>query len=157
MKIKSFLFLIFFLFLPQIAGLIGAYFTFPAIPSWYQFINRPSWAPPNWLFGPAWTTLYFLMGLASFFIWQNRENPKAKNALIVYLIHLPLNSLWSIIFFGLKSPLGAFIEIIFLWALILYLTLSFYKIRKISGWLFLPYLLWTSFASALNLAIVLLN
>ncbi|MGI6278584.1 MAG: TspO/MBR family protein [Patescibacteria group bacterium] len=157
MKIKTFLILIFFLLLPQIAGAIGAYFTFPAIDSWYQFLNKPTWSPPNWLFGPAWTTLYFLMGLASFFIWQKREDPKAKKALTAYLLHLPLNSLWSIIFFGLKSPLGALIEIIFLWVAILYLTISFFKIKKASGWLFLPYLLWTSFASALNLAIVLLN
>lgn len=157
MKIKTFLILIFFLLLPQIAGLIGAYFTLPAIASWYQFINKPAWAPPNWLFGPAWTTLYFLMGITSFLIWQKGKDPKAKKALTIYLLHLPLNSLWSILFFGLRSPLWAFIEIMVLWGAILYLTISFFKIKKVSGWLFLPYLLWTSFASALNLAIVLLN
>jgi translocator protein len=157
MKKKNILVLIFLLFLPQAAGLIGAYFTLPAISSWYQFLNRPSWSPPNWLFGPAWTTLYFLMGAASFLIWQKRKEPEAKKALMVYFVHLPLNTLWSIIFFGLRNPLWAFIEIIALWGLILYLTISFYKLKRVAGCLFLPYLLWVSFASILNLAIVLLN
>ncbi|MGB9911309.1 MAG: TspO/MBR family protein [Microgenomates group bacterium] len=148
--------LIGFLLLPQLAGSIGAYFTFPAISSWYQFLNKPFFSPPNWLFGPVWTTLYILMGIASFLIWQS-ENPQKMKILKIYFIHLFLNSLWSIFFFGLRNPFLAFLEILVLWGIILYLTVNFYKIRKIAGILLLPYLLWVSFASVLNLAVAILN
>lgn len=153
---KRFLILIAFLLLPQLAGGIGAYFTFPSISSWYQFLNKPFWSPPNWLFGPVWTLLYLLMGISSYLVWQSKNENKSK-ILKIYFLHLALNSLWSIFFFGLKNPFLGFLEIIVLWAFILYLTINFYKIKKISGILFLPYLLWVSFASVLNLAIVLLN
>lgn len=153
---KKFLILVGFLLLPQLAGGIGAYFTFPAISSWYQFLNKPSWSPPNWLFGPVWTLLYLLMGVASFLVWQSKNEAGAK-ILKIYFVHLLLNSLWSVFFFGLKNPLLGFLEIIGLWVVIFYLTINFYKIKKIAGILFLPYLFWVSFASILNLAIVILN
>lgn len=153
---KHFLTFIFFLLLPNIAGFIGAYFTFPAISSWYQYLNKPFFSPPNWLFGPVWTILYLLMGIASFLVSQSK-NPNTSKILKIYFFHLVLNSLWSILFFGLRNPLLAFLAIIVLWAMILYLIINFYKIKKAAGILFLPYLFWVSFASVLNLFIVLLN
>jgi len=139
------------------AGFIGSFFTTPSIASWYAFINKPSFSPPNWLFAPAWTLLYILMGIAAFLIWQKRDNQKTKQALRFYGTQLILNALWSIIFFGMHNPGLAFLEIIFLWIFIFLTLIKFYKINKTAGILFIPYLLWVSFASILNYAIWMLN
>jgi len=158
MKNKKILKLVVSLLLPQLAGAIGTIFTFKAISSWYQFLNKPSFSPPNWLFGPVWTTLYILMGISSFLIWQEKEkNEKAGRILKIYFLHFFLNALWSILFFGLKNILLGFLEIIILWLVIGYLLISFYKIKKIAALLWLPYFLWVSFATILNFAILKLN
>jgi len=132
---------------------VGSIFTTPAIPGWYATLQKPSFSPPNFLFAPVWTTLYILMGISLALIL----NKKNKTAIIFFVVQLVLNSLWSILFFGLKSPKLAFVEIIFLWLAILITILKFFKISKLAGWLFVPYLLWVSFASVLNLTIVRLN
>jgi len=156
--INKFLRLIISLLLPQLAGGIGALFTFKAISSWYQFLNKPSFSPPNWLFGPAWMSLYILMGISSFLIWQEKEkNEKAGKILKIYFLHLFLNAAWSIFFFGLRNILLGFLEIIVLWLVIGYLLISFFKIKKIAAFLWLPYFLWVSFAMILNFAILKLN
>jgi len=139
------------------AGFIGSFFTTPSISSWYAFINKPSFSPPNWLFAPVWTLLYILMSIAAFLIWQKRDNPKAKQALRFYGTQLILNALWSIIFFGMHNPGLAFLEIIFLWSFILITLIKFYQINKIAGLLFIPYLLWVSFALILNLFVWMIN
>ena len=139
------------------AGFIGSFFTTPSIASWYAFINKPSFSPPNWLFAPVWTLLYILMSIAAFLIWQKRDNPKAKQALRFYGTQLILNALWSIIFFGMHNPGLAFLEIIFLWSFILITLIKFYQINKIAGLLFIPYLLWVSFALILNLFVWMIN
>ena len=94
------------------AGLIGSVFTFESIPTWYATLVRPALNPPNWIFGPVWTILYALMGVAAFLIWKKRDAPGAKIALWVYGIQLALNAVWSILFFGLQNPGMAFAEII---------------------------------------------
>jgi tryptophan-rich sensory protein len=139
------------------AAFIGSLFTTSSIATWYAFINKPSFSPPNWLFAPAWSLLYILMGIAAFLIWQKRDNPKVKQALRFYGIQLVLNALWSIIFFGMHNPGLAFLEIIFLWLFILITLIKFYKINKTAGLLFVPYILWVSFASILNFAVWTLN
>lgn len=139
----------------ELAGFIGAIFTTPSIPNWYAFLNKPSFGPPNWIFAPVWTTLFALMGVSLYFLWEKRK--KAKTALIFFAIQLVLNMLWSILFFGLKNPTLALVEIVFLWIFILLTALSSLKISKLAAKLFIPYLLWVSFASFLNLQIVLLN
>jgi len=139
------------------AAFIGSSFTSQSIATWYQFLNKPSFAPPNWLFAPAWTLLYFLMALTVFLVWQKRKEIAVKTAVIFYFLQLILNALWSAIFFGLRNPALAFLEIIVLWFLILLTLIKFYKINKIAGLLLIPYLLWVSFASILNLFIWLLN
>ncbi|MBL7142552.1 MAG: tryptophan-rich sensory protein [Candidatus Pacebacteria bacterium] len=142
----------------QLAGIVGSIFTTASIQNWYVFLEKPVFAPPNWLFAPAWLTLYTLMGIAAFLIWQKRDNLTVRNsALKIYGIHLILNACWSIIFFGLRNPGLAFIEIVVLWIFILVITVKFFRIRKTAGFLFIPYLLWVSFASVLNLSIWLLN
>lgn len=142
----------------QLAGAIGSIFTFEAIPSWYAQINKASFNPPNWLFGPVWTILYLLMGISLYLVWQAAEkNKKANSAMLLFGIQLALNTLWSIIFFGLKAPWLAFAEIIVLWVAILATIIKFYQISKKAAWLLVPYLLWVSFASILNLFAALLN
>ncbi len=142
----------------QLAGAVGSIFTTASIQNWYVFLEKPFFAPPNWLFAPAWITLYTLMGIAAFLAWQKTENLKLRNcALNLYGVHLILNALWSVIFFGMRNPGLAFIEIVVLWIFILVITVKFFRIRKVAGFLFIPYLLWVSFASVLNLSIWLLN
>jgi tryptophan-rich sensory protein len=145
-----------------IIGGIGSIFTTPSIPTWYAGLAKPSFNPPNWLFAPVWTALFILMGISLYLIWNSSEKNKheqeeKKAAIILFSIQLALNLLWSIIFFTLKMPSLAFMEIMLLWASILFTLIQFYKISKTAGLLMVPYILWVSFASILNLAIALLN
>jgi tryptophan-rich sensory protein len=142
----------------QLAGVIGSVFTTPAIPTWYAALVKPSFTPPNWVFAPVWTSLYLLMGVSAFLVWRRGiENPKVNLALRFFIIQLVLNSLWSVLFFGLKSPLLGFIEIIILWVFILLTILYFFRVSKIAGILLLPYILWVSFAAVLNFSLWRLN
>jgi tryptophan-rich sensory protein len=144
------------LLLPQFAGGLGAVFTLNSVKEWYLTINRPEWNPPNWIFGPVWTTLYVLMGVASYLIWKS-DHPEKRKVLTLYFIQLGFNALWSPAFFGAQSPMLGLVVIIPLWTLILICIIQF---RKISSWasiLMIPYLLWVSFATVLNLTIWWLN
>ncbi len=157
-KIGEILILFSSIIICQLAGIIGSVFTTSSIPGWYANINKPSFNPPNWVFAPVWTTLFLLMGIALFLIWRKGLKEKdVKIAFSVFIFHLVLNTLWSILFFGLESPFAAFIEIIFLWAAILISIILFFRISRIAGYLLIPYLLWVSFASVLNFAIWKLN
>ncbi|MFH1187402.1 MAG: TspO/MBR family protein [bacterium] len=146
------------LLLPQIAGAIGSLFTTSAIPSWYASTNKPSFNPPNWIFGPVWITLYILMGISVYLVWQEVEkNKKSKNAITLFWIHLIFNASWSVIFFGLKNPALAFANIIIILVFIIILMIKFWKINKYSVYLLIPYLLWVSFATLLNYSIWRMN
>lgn len=140
------------------AGIIGSIFTAPSIPTWYTTLVRPELSPPNWIFAPVWTTLFALMGVAAFLVWQKGLNRRdVKIALSIFIIQLILNTLWSIIFFGLQNPGVAFMEIIFLWLAILTTMITFAKISRVAAWLLVPYILWVSFAAYLNYSIWILN
>jgi tryptophan-rich sensory protein len=142
----------------QCAGLIGSIFTTPAIPTWYAALEKPSFNPPNWLFAPAWVTLYLLMGVAAFLIWRKGlEQKEVRAALVIFLVQLVLNALWSVVFFGLQSPLYGVVVILALWVVILLTILSFFKLSTAAGALLLPYILWVSFAAVLNVSILVLN
>lgn len=137
------------------AGLAGSIFTFAAIPTWYVTLNKPAFSPPNFIFGPVWTTLYALMGISLYLIWTSGK--KIKGALLLFGIHLFFNITWSIVFFGLKSPLLGLINIVVLWILILVVIYKFWKINQWAGILLLPYLAWVNFATFLNYNIWVLN
>lgn len=140
------------------AGFIGSLFTAQSVSTWYTALNRPVFTPPGWLFAPVWTALYILMGITLFLLWEKGlDRKEVKTALAFFFIQLVLNALWSVLFFGLKSPFYAFIELIVLWTMILLTIITAYKVSKPSAYLLLPYIIWTSFAAVLNLAIVLLN
>lgn len=141
----------------QFAGVLGSLFTTPAIPTWYKTLNKPSFSPPNWIFSPVWISLFVLMGIALFLVWRKQGQPYVKTALIFFFAQLILNTLWSIAFFGLKSPLLGLIDIVLLWMAILLTILNFLKVSKVAGWLLLPYLLWVSFATILNYFLWVLN
>lgn len=142
----------------ELVGILGTPFTAAAIPTWYATLNKPFFAPPNWLFGPAWTLLYFLMGISFYLIWkQNSKSKEAKTAKKFFLAQLFLNFIWSPIFFGLRSPLLGLIIIIILWAFIIATIRKFYPLSKWAAYLLIPYLLWVIFATSLNGAILFLN
>jgi benzodiazapine receptor len=135
----------------QFAGFIGSVFTTPAIPTWYVTLNKPSFTPPNWLFSPVWIFLFLLMGISAFLVWSKGwGNKQVKIALSIFAVQLILNILWSAVFFGFRSPLAGFIEIVILWMAILLTILNFFKVSKTAGLLLLPYILWVSFAAVLN-------
>ncbi len=158
MKGKNILTIIAALAIPQIAGAIGSLFTFQAIPTWYATIIKPELAPPNWVFGPVWTTLFLLMGLASYLVWKRGwERRDVKIALSVYVVQLALNTIWSILFFGIPSPQLAFYEIVLLWLSIATNIVLFYRISKAAGLMLVPYIAWVSFAGYLNYSIWMLN
>ena len=134
----------------QLAGFVGSIFTTPAIPDWYASLEKPALNPPNWIFSPVWIFLYLLMGVTLYILWQNLPKIEAKIALVFFAVQLVLNILWSVIFFGLKSPMAAFFEIIVLWVFILLTMIKSSKVSKASVYLLLPYILWVNFAAILN-------
>ncbi len=158
MKLKNAGILIGFIILCLLAGIIGSIFTTQNIPTWYASLNKPSFNPPNWVFGPVWTILYVLMGISAYLIYSKGIKKKeVKFALIIFGIQLILNTLWSILFFGLTSPLLGLICIIVLWISIILTIKLFYKIDKKATYLLIPYILWVSFATILNYYILILN
>jgi tryptophan-rich sensory protein len=142
----------------ELAGIIGSVFTTPSIPGWYAGLAKPPFNPPNWLFGPVWTLLYAMMGVAAYLVYEKGlKRPDVKKALAVFGAQLLLNALWSIVFFGAHRILGAAVVITLLWAMILATILLFRKISVAAAWLLVPYILWVSFASVLNVSLYVLN
>lgn len=163
----------------QLAGVIGSLFTISALDSWYEGLKKASFNPPGWVFGPAWTILFLLMGYSLYLVWEkgffvsDGSSPKKLwnplseklwygslkefNVAAVFAVQLVLNMLWSLLFFGLQSPGLAFSEILMLWFAILYTIMNFYRVSKTAAYLLIPYLLWVSFASVLNFMVWYLN
>lgn len=155
---------IFSIIICQLAGLIGSIFTTPNISTWYTTLTKPHLSPPNFVFGPVWTLLFILMGIALFRIWQkqieSKDSQQSKEILLslkIFFFQLLLNIFWSILFFGFRSPSLAFIEIIVLWISILLTIIAFAKIDRVAAYLLIPYILWVTFASYLNYMIWMLN
>lgn len=148
--------LVFWLAVVFIAAAIGAKASIQA-SSFYAELVRPEWAPPSWLFGPAWTVLYLLMGTAAWLVWRVGGFRASRSALILFLTQLIFNALWSWLFFGWHRGALAFADILLLLALIIATLLSFWRIKALAGALLIPYLLWVAFASALNYSVWQLN
>jgi len=165
----------------QLAGVIGAIFTTPEIDSWYAGINKPSFNPPNWIFGPVWTALFILMGVSLYLVWSKKWEPKNKigpekskmlsslsqkffsgewkriNIILIFAVQLILNILWSLVFFGAHSIDKAFVVLMMLWFAILFTIVNFYRVSKAAAILLIPYILWVSFAGVLNFYLWILN
>lgn len=156
MKINNPLKLIISIAICELAGLLGTIFTVSAIPTWYAGLDKPFLNPPSWLFGPAWTTLYFLMGVALWLVWTGSSKGK-KRAIWLFAVQLALNAIWSPVFFGAHSIGGALVVIVILWATIAVTISSFSKVSKKAAWLLVPYVAWVTFALYLNFALWILN
>ncbi|MBY0110442.1 tryptophan-rich sensory protein [Patescibacteria group bacterium] len=146
-----------FILVSQLAGIIGSVFVMPAVDGWYLELTKPSFNPPSWLFGPVWTLLYTLMGIAAFLVWKKGSGALRRTALTLFGAQLVANSLWSILFFALQSPGFAFLNIMILWVLIVATMVAFYRVSKVATLLMVPYILWVSFAAFLNYSIWILN
>ncbi len=142
--------------LPMIVGGISGFVTVTEIPGWYTTLQKPSFNPPNYLFGPVWTTLYLAMGISLYLILSAKDANK-RNALLAFTLQLVLNFLWSIFFFKFHNVGLALADILLLWPCILAMIAFFYKLNKAAGLLQIPYLLWVTFASVLNASIFILN
>ncbi|UQD55883.1 TspO/MBR family protein [Flavobacterium sp. K5-23] len=140
-------------------GYFSGLVTRSSIETWYPTLVKPSFNPPNWVFAPVWSMLYIMMGVAAGLIWDRMDSDKeiVKKALVLFAIQLGLNALWSYLFFGLMNPMLALLGIVVLWLMIYETYIQFSKINKIAGYLFIPYLLWVSFAAVLNGSIWWLN
>ncbi len=140
-------------------GYLSSYATRSGNEEWFPTLVKPSFNPPAWVFSPVWSTLYIMMGIAAGLVWDQIDAKRelVRKALLFFAVQLALNGLWSILFFGLRNPLLALIEIIILWLMIYETYVQFGKINRVSGYLFIPYLLWVSFATVLNASIWWLN
>ena len=144
--------------LPLLVGGGAGWATAQGVRDWYPGLVKPPFNPPGWVFGPVWTLLYVLMGVAFFLIWRKvGESPSARVAMAAYGIQLLLNFLWSFVFFGARAPGWAFLEILLLWVALAWTVVLFFRVFRWAGWLMIPYLGWVTFASVLNGAIWILN
>ena len=139
----------------EAVGLLGAVWTTSSVQTWYPTLEKPPFRPPNWIFGPVWTTLYAMMGVAMYTVSEKKEVEPSlvRTAKILWGIQLALNLMWSYLFFGRRSPLAGMVEIILLWVAIVLTIVAFAKVSRNAALLMVPYLLWVSFASVLNIEI----
>ncbi len=142
------------LVVPYVAAAVGAQFS---ARDYYAQLTRPEWAPPGWLFAPVWTLLYLMMGISAALVWQRQGFDRGRVALGLFVVQLVLNAAWSWIFFGMRMPGVALVEIITLWVLIVATVVAFWRARVVAGMLLFPYLAWVSFAVTLNYSIWRLN
>jgi tryptophan-rich sensory protein len=140
------------------AGIIGSFFTRQSVDTWYASLQKPSFSPPNWVFAPVWITLYFIMGISAFLVWQKGlKTQNVRTALLLFISQLIVNSMWSMVFFGRQSIAGGFVIIVILWMLILFTIIRFRSISMPATLLLIPYILWVSFAALLNFSILVMN
>ncbi|MEO6277907.1 TspO/MBR family protein [Roseateles sp.] len=135
-----------------VAAALGAIASMDAA-AFYGELVKPGWAPPAAVFGPVWSVLYLLMGIAAWLVWRERPSQSVDGALGLYIMQLAANALWSWLFFGWNQGAWAFAEVLLLWALVAITAAAFWRIRRLAGLLLLPYLAWVSFASALTWAV----
>ena len=141
----------------ELVGVAGAVFTTPAIPGWYASLSKPWFTPPGWVFAPVWTLLYLLMGVAAFRVWRLPNRRERNRALGLFGVQLFLNFLWSLVFFGMRSPALGVAIIVLLWLAVAATMRAFWKLDRKAAWLLAPYLAWVSFAALLNVAVWMLN
>jgi benzodiazapine receptor len=154
---KSLLGLVGWLALCFLAAFVGSSATFGGLREWYPTLNKPSFNPPNWIFGPVWSTLYTLMAISAWLVWRERGFSRGAWPLGLFLVQLVLNALWSIVFFGMRNPGAAFAELVLFWVAIAATMAAFFPIKRLAGVLLVPYLAWVSFAGVLNFMIWRLN
>jgi tryptophan-rich sensory protein len=157
-RITNVIALIICLAIPFLAGAFGGFYTAPAIPTWYAGLAKPAFNPPGWIFGPVWSALYAAMGVSLYLVWRTgMKQPGVKRAAILFAAQMALNAAWPFLFFGLRNPGIALVEIVLLWVMIILTLVAFLRVSRPAGLLLVPYLAWVSFAAVLNFAIWRLN
>ena len=142
----------------ELVGILGALTTATGESSWYASLAKPVFQPPNWLFGPVWTLLYALMGIAAFLVWrEGTDRRDVRIALGLFVAQLVLNGIWTPIFFGAQSIVGGAVVIVALLVVLAFTIRAFFRVSRAAGWLLVPYILWVGYATALNLSIWVLN
>ena len=150
--------LILSILIPHLVGIGAGIATASSVQDWYPNLRKPSWNPPNWVFGPAWALLYTMMGVALYRVWgMGTDNPAVRWALILFGVQLVFNGLWSLLFFGMRSPGLGLVEVIFLWLSVVATTVAFGLLDPVSWFLLVPYVAWVTFAAVLNGAVWWLN
>lgn len=144
-----------FILVCLVTGGLGGWATAQSVTDWYPTLVKPSWNPPNWIFGPVWTALYLMMAVAAWLVWRSDGN--IRGAMILFFSQLALNFAWSFLFFGARSPWLGLMDIAMLWLALVITVIAFFQKSAAAGLLMLPYLVWVSFAAILNLAIWRLN
>lgn len=139
------------------AGAVGSLATIPNIPTWYAELEKPFFNPPNWVFGPVWTLLYVLMGISLYLVWTATSKKPKRPLYTLFGVQLALNTLWSLVFFGLHAPWAGVAIIVLLWACIIATMRLFWPVSKVAAYLLIPYAAWVTFATVLNTAVALLN
>lgn len=139
------------------AGAIGSLATLPNIPTWYVDLEKPLLNPPNFVFGPVWSVLYLLMGISLYLVWTSKASKGKTTAYIAFAAQLVLNTVWSLVFFGLHSPELGILVILLLVGAIVATIITFYRFSKPAAYLLMPYLLWVCFAAYLTIGVALLN
>jgi benzodiazapine receptor len=158
MKKKRFWFsFVVFISLCLFVQIIGSFWTKETVSTWYPTLVKPSWTPPDWIFGPVWFCLYILIAVAGWLIYRAENSYQRNVVLILYGCQLGLNFIWSFLFFSLRSPGLGLIDIILLWLFILFTTIKAWRLRPLASLLLIPYLIWTTYAMSLNAGIWLLN
>lgn len=157
MKRSDIIKLVISILIPLALGAIAGRFTAQAVPEWFSLLNRPSFSPPNWIFGPVWTILYILLGISLYLIWKQIPSKKRNYALLIFSLQMFLNFIWSFVFFYFNQIGLSLVVIIGLWLSIIFMLISFYKLKPSAAYLNIPYLLWVTFASVLNAAYFILN
>jgi benzodiazapine receptor len=144
--------------LPLLAGAIGSLYTMSSIPTWYATLNKPAFTPLNWVFGPVWTTLYVMMGISLYLVVRGGlDAAPVRQGVFLFAAQLVLNTLWSVAFFGMRSPFLGLVTILALIALVTATIFAFYRVSRPAAWLLVPYLCWGCFATALNAMVWVLN
>lgn len=157
-KLKNFWLLLVCVGVPLAVGYLGSLLTTPHITTWYSYLSKPFFSPPNWIFAPVWTLLYILMGIAFFLVAKSPKGTRYfRAAYLSFAAQLLLNLYWSFLFFYIKNPPLAFYGVISLWSMIIVNIYYFYQVKKSAAYLLIPYILWVTFAAALNYSIWYLN
>lgn len=157
MKTSPWLPLGIFLGLAFLAAFIGGFATSTSVETWYATLQKPSWNPPRWVFGPVWTLLYILMSVSAWRVWRQGSPNEARRTVRLFAAQLGLNALWSILFFGLHRVGLALIDVLVLWLVLIRIQVRFYVADKLAAVLWAPYVIWVTFATVLNAAIWDLN
>jgi len=156
--LRSALLLLLCIALPLLAGSIGSLYTMSSIPAWYATLSKPSFTPPNWVFFPVWTTLYIMMGVSLFLVVKGGLGTvPVRHGVLLFGAQLVVNTLWSVVFFGMRSPFFGLVTIGILVALVVATIVAFYRVSRPAAWLLVPYLCWGCFATALNAMVWVLN